>query len=402
MMMKSICSDFMKDIIMNNNDFSTGGLENTTLAYLPKIRSSSYLLYLFLLLGIVGGLASLPFIYTDISVKTTGIIRPVTERTEVKPVISGIIDTLFYKEGDKVEKDAVILRLKDPNTKGKKILNAFEIKQREEFIHDLQTLTASTTPKDGFVSPLYQEQYSKFLHQKEEQELLLKKANREVDMNTPLARDKIISSKEFFDIQNNQERISSTYKAFLREQQTNWQQDLARYRLELSQYQQQLQQVNTDATYYEVKAPISGILQGINTRYAGGLLQANETLCTISPEGTLIGECYVQTKDIGLLKLGQSTHYQIEAYNYNYFGMLSGKIIAIDNDFTVVNNTPVIKIRCSFDSIQLHLKNGFTGHLTKGLNFQASFIVARRSLWQLLFDKMDDWLNPSAPLKTSA
>lgn len=394
--------------------FSTELLENTTLAYLPKIKSISYLPYIFLLLGIAGALVSLPFIHTDISVKATGIIRPVTERTEIKPVISGIIDSIFFKEGAPIKKEAVILRFKDLNTKSKKILNNFEITQREQFIHDLEMLTVSSSDiskkmAEGeeaidkiLLSPLYIAQFNRFVHQKREQELLLNKATREVDMNTPLARDKVISSKEFFDIQNNQERISSTYKAFLREQQTNWQQDLARYRLELLQYQQQLQQVSTDATYYEVKAPTSGILQGINTRYAGGLLQANETLCTISPEGTLIGECYVQTKDIGLLKLGQSTHYQIEAYNYNYFGMLSGKIIAIDNDFTVVNNTPVIKIRCSFDSIQLHLKNGFTGHLTKGLNFQASFIVARRSLWQLLFDKMDDWLNPSAPLKTSA
>ena len=75
----------------------------------------------------------------------------------------------------------------------------------------------------------------------------------------------------------------------MREQQTNWQQDVARLRLELSQYQQQLDQVNTEASYYEVKAPTSGVLQGINTRYAGGLLQADETLCTISPEVTLIG-----------------------------------------------------------------------------------------------------------------
>ncbi len=81
--------------------------------------------------------------------------------------------------------------------------------------------------------------------------------------------------------------------------------------------------------------------------------------------------------------------------------MLTGKIIAIDNDFTVVNNTPVIKVRCSFDSTKLNLKNGFTGQLKKGLNFQARFIVTRRSLWQLLWDKVDDWLNPSSPVKTS-
>jgi hypothetical protein len=80
--------------------------------------------------------------------------------------------------------------------------------------------------------------------------------------------------------------------------------------------------------------------------------------------------------------------------------VLTGKILRIDNDFTAVDNKPVFKVRCSFDTDQLRLKNGFTGQLKKGLGFQASFMVARRSLWQLLFDKMDDWLNPDAPATT--
>jgi len=84
--------------------FPTVSLEQTAIIYLPKVKSSSYLLYFFLLLSIVGGLTSLPFIHTDISIKTASIIHPVTERTKVKPVISGIIKNIFYKEGDKVQK----------------------------------------------------------------------------------------------------------------------------------------------------------------------------------------------------------------------------------------------------------------------------------------------------------
>lgn len=391
------------------NDF-----ENTINNYIPKLNNRVYFIYYFLLFIIISFLILLPIIQIDVSVKTIGITRPVTERTEVKPIISGIIDTIYYKEGTRIQKNEVILRIKDFTTKNKKTLNNFEIIQREQFIRDLSTLTLTTnkillnkTEEEEIIeakleSSLYKVQFNRFLHLKREQELLLNKANNEVEMNTSLAKEKVISTKEFFDIQNNHERILSTYKAFLREQQSNWQQDLIRFRFELSQYQQQSRQLNIDASYYEVKAPLSGILQGINTRYAGGLLQANETLCTISPEVYLIGECYVHSKDVGLLKVGQSTKYQIEAFDYNYFGILTGKILAIDNDFTVLNTAPVFKVRCSFDSSQLHLKNGVSAQLKKGLNFQANFLVARRSLWQLLFDKIDNWLNPSSPLKTSA
>ena len=362
-------------------------------------------IYIFILFFLFLTIASLPFIHTDISIKSTGITRPVTERTEVKPIMTGIIDTIYYKEGNNVEKDAVLLKLKDPNTKGKVILNNFEINQRELFIHDLAILINPSDLEFGTIdkltAPVYKQQLAKFAHQKQDLDASINKAKKELDINTTLAKDKIISGKEFYDIQINYQKLQSSYKAFVQEQLSTWQQELTRYNLELSQYKQALNIVNTDATYYLVKAPTSGIIQGINTRYQGGLLQANETLCTISPEGDLIGECYVPTRDIGLLKIGQPVRYQMEAFDYNYFGVLTGKVAAIDNDFTVINNTPVFKVRCSFDSTQLHLKNGFTGKLKKGLNFQARFIVARRSLWQLLYDKMDDWLNPNAPANTT-
>jgi len=363
------------------------------------------IVYILILVFTLSLIVSLHFIHTDISIKSMGITRPVTERTEVKPIMTGIIDTIYFEEGEMVNKDAVILRLKDPNTKGKLLMNNFEISQREQFIHDLVILTSSNDLEfvtiDKLIAPLYKQQLAKFTHQKQDLDATLNKAKKELDINTPLAKDKIISGKEFYDIQISYQKLQSSYKAFVQEQLSTWQQDLARYKLELSQYKQNLSVVNTDATYYLVKAPTSGIIQGINTRYQGGLLQANETLCTISPEGNLIGECYVPTRDIGLLKVGQPVRYQMEAFDYNYFGVLTGKIATIDNDFTVINNTPVFKVRCSFDSTQLHLKNGFTGTLKKGLNFQARFIVARRSLWQLLYDKLDDWLNPNAPPNTS-
>jgi HlyD family secretion protein len=374
-------------------------------SYYIQRNTNSHILYIAIILFCGIFITSLPFINIDISIKTMGIIRPLSERTEIKSIMTGIIDTIYFKEGNNVTKDAVILRLKDPNTKGKIILNSFEISQRDNFIKDLIILTSATDLESNIIekltTPLYKQQFTKFTHQKQDLEASLNKAKKELEINTPLAKDKIISVKEFYDIQINCQKLQSSNKAFIQEQLSTWQQDLVRNNLELSQYKQTLSVVNADASYYLVKAPTSGIIQGINTRYKGGLLQANETLCTISPEGDLIAECYVPSRDIGLLKLGQSVRYQMEAFDYNYFGVLTGKVSMIDNDFTVINNTPVFIVRCSFDSTQIHLKNGFTGNLKKGLNFQARFIVARRSLWQLLYDEFDDWLNPNAPPKTT-
>ena len=62
-------------------------------------------------------------------------------------------------------------------------------------------------------SPLYREEAFRFQHQMTEQDILLKKAIMEEGMNTPLAKEKIISKKEFFDIQMEVQRQASSRKA---------------------------------------------------------------------------------------------------------------------------------------------------------------------------------------------
>jgi membrane fusion protein, peptide pheromone/bacteriocin exporter len=69
-------------------------------------------------------------------------------------------------------------------------------------------------------------------------------------------------------------------------------------------------------------------------------------------------------------------------------------VISIDNDFTLSGNTPVFKVKCSLNKTSLQLKNGVRGPLKKGMSLRARFILARRSLFQLLFDRTDDWINP--------
>lgn len=361
----------------------------------PKQSNSIYLLSLFLVLLSV---SILPIIKTNISVKSTGLTRPHHERTELKPVLSGIIATLLVKEGDTILQGQLIATIKDNNTEPRFILNEFELTQRLGFISDLEKLTSNINYESLVLqTPLYRQQLSKFLFQLNDQLAAIKKVNREREINNQLIKDKVIAPKEHFDKEIEAERLQASFNAFKNEQIANWQNDLQRYKLEVSQFTAQRNQIETDKKNHFIYAPVSGIIQNINTRYAGGFISAGETLCIISPQSNLIGECYVSTRDVGLLKLHQPVRFQIDAFDYNYFGILTGKVIAIDNDFTMAENKLVFKVRCSFDSTQLLLKNGYKGELKKGLTFQARFVVAERTLWQLLFDKVDDWLNPTAP-----
>ncbi|MCG9899677.1 MAG: HlyD family secretion protein [Hydrotalea sp.] len=371
--------------------------ENTE-AVLKAHRTNSFLIYRLIIIWIVIVIFVLPYVSLPISISCLGITRPNNERTELKPVLTGIIDTLYVKEGDTVVQGQLIATVKDNSTVPRFILNEFELTQRLGFISDLEKLTTTSDYKSLVLqTSLYRQQLNKFLFQLSDQLAAIKKVQKEQEINNLLIKDKVIAPKEHFDKEIEAERLEASFNAFKNEQITNWQNDLQRYKLEVSQFTAQRNQIVTDKKNHFTYAPVSGVVQNINTRYVGGFISAGETLCIISPQSNLIGECYVSTRDVGLLKINQPARFQIDAFDYNYFGILTGKIISIDNDFSIVENKPVFKVRCSFDSTQLLLKNGYKGELKKGLTFQARFVVAERTLWQLLFDTIDDWLNPIAP-----
>jgi multidrug resistance efflux pump len=374
--------------------------KETDISYFKNRYNSfrSFSVFGLIILLLISVFISLPFIRITISVKTSGLTRPTNERTELKPVLPGIIDSLLVKEGDTVQQGQLIATIKDNITAPRFILNEFELKQRLGFISDLEKLTTTSNHQTLVLqTPLYRQQLNKFLFQLNGQLAAIKKVQREQEINNLLIKDKVIAPKEHFDKEIEAEQLQASFNALKNEQITSWQNDLQRFKLEVSQFTAQRNQIETDKKNHFIYAPVSGVVQNVNTRYAGGFISAGETLCIISPQSNLIGECYVSTRDVGLLKINQPARFQIDAFDYNYFGILTGRIISIDNDFSIVENKPVFKVRCSFDWTQLLLKNGYKGELKKGLTFQARFVVAERTLWQLLFDTVDDWFNPTAP-----
>lgn len=127
---------------------------------------------------------------------------------------------------------------------------------------------------------------------------------------------------------------------------------------------------------------------------------ANQDLAQISPDTSLIVESFVNPNDIGLLQKNMPVRFQVDAFNYNQWGLATGKVLEISNDVHIVNERPVFKVKCLLDKEYLQLKNGYKGYLKKGMTLQARFMVTERTLWQLLYDKVDDWINPNTFVAT--
>ncbi|MBS1599720.1 MAG: HlyD family efflux transporter periplasmic adaptor subunit [Bacteroidetes bacterium] len=386
---------------MNSRLSNIEELENSSIVMLYSYQKINSWIFFIIFFMVAAAFVALPLVQVDVSVRSRGVVRPLIERTEIKSDISGTIDSVFYREGDLVQKGSVILRLKDEITASKYLLNQQEMDRCRQMMHDLQLLTSHERIDPSFIrqltSPVYKAQSLRFFYHDAEQEALLKKANKEEKMSRYLFDEKVISSKEFFDTRVQHDKTNASYKAFISGQQSEWQQDLIKYKLMLAEFEAQKGQIEINAEHYKIRSPLTGTIQQIHAHYAGDWLQANDAICFVSPEGDLMAECYVLSRDIGFIKKDQPVYFQIDAFDYNYFGSIKGKVFAVDNDYTLIDQKPFFKIRCSFDSSQMHTRKELNVQIKKGLSFQARFIINRRSVWQLLFDRVDDWLNPSAP-----
>jgi membrane fusion protein, peptide pheromone/bacteriocin exporter len=200
--------------------------------------------------------------------------------------------------------------------------------------------------------------------------------------------------REFDEKEYAYNQLIAEYRSSIERQITFWQSDLSRYQIEFTELEALQKQLLEEKEQYVIKASATGTIQQLTGKYIGSSVQAGESLGIISPDSNLLVECYVSPQDIGFLRKDMKANFQINSFNYNQWGLASGKILNVANDFIIQNQKPVFKVQCLMDKTFLKLKTGYVGKIKKGMNLRARFIITRRSIYQLMYDKVDDWVNP--------
>lgn len=378
--------------------FPTEIIENTTEAYLPQVTVRSQIIYISVLVILIAALISLPYIKISVSTNSSGIVRTVAEKSDFKAITSGRVSAWLVKENQKVETGQNLVVLASEMLDSKISLVKFQQIEKQQFIHDLGILTrldsVNLLSVRGLRSSLYAQQYNQLNYQLQESLQQQRKIKKELDTDRMLYKEKIISMREFDEKEYTYKRLLAEYRSAIERQLSQWQSDLTTHQIAIAEIQAQESQLLKEKELYTIKAPVSGTIQQLVGKYPGSYVQAGEGLGLISPDSSLLVECYISPKDMGLLRKGMKVTYQIDALNYNDWGFAYGEINEIANDFEVIEKQPVFRVKCRLDTRSLKLKNGYATTLKKGMTLRARFIVTERSLYQLLYDKVDDWLNP--------
>ena len=174
-----------------------------------------------------------------------------------------------------------------------------------------------------------------------------------------------------------------------------WQNDLMIRRNDSVRNLADLKQYKEELANRIVLAPVSGEIIRSADIQAGSIVSPGQMIAEISPDGELMATCFVQPADIGLIHEEQRVRIQVDAFNYNEWGMLQGNIVDISDDMIVENGSVAyFRVKCKPEKTFLTLKNGLSADVKKGMSLNTRIIVIRRSLFNLLFDKADKWFNP--------
>lgn len=365
---------------------------NTYENLLHKNKVKSISLYIFVLIVFISAIILLPIIKVDVSAQGRGIIRSESEPVPINSIANARIDWIGLKNNQVVQKGdtLLILSLESINSDKDNILK--NIEEQQAILEDLEKISKRSF--SNLKTPLLREEYSAFQGGYKELESKVIQAKATLDRNKSLYKNEIISTAQYEGYEFSYNQLVSSLQNLKSKYFSDWSNRIISTREKIISLQNNLNKLNTESENYIIKAPVSGTIENFSGVQKGSFVLSSQNIATLSPNNHLIAEIYVAPKDIGLIQKNHLVKFQMDAFNYNQWGIITGKIFDIDKNVSQNNNEVFFKVRCLLDKNFLSLKNGYKANISKGMTLTARFIINRRSLYELLFDKVDNWLNP--------
>jgi len=212
---------------------------------------------------------------------------------------------------------------------------------------------------------------------KSEAKETLDKAHKEWIRQTGLYRTGLISEKEYDDLTFSRNKANQEKVRFMSESKRAWQEEYTTYLDNRRKLTTQIQQLEEQIRRSVILAPVSGSLEEFSGIFPGSVLRAGETIGVISPDSKLIGEIYMQSKDIAYLSTGQEVSMQVDAFPSREWGLVKAEIYEISNDYIWLNQQAVYRVKCRFPEKRLVLHNGGQDSPLPDLNW--TLMRSRRS-----------------------
>ena len=342
----------------------------------PSNRWNRYIVWT--LVSVAGfGITWAMFARIDETVQAPGKLEPLGTTIDIKAPLGGVIKNIMVKEGELVRKDQVLIEL-DPTAAEARLEALLKVKNRTLIDLMLSKSQLGQSINEDELNPnqklrlsaLKQELESRIAASQSEvtqsEQLLestlaqLKSKEKALTIREnilknilPLAQQggisKVQALKERQDVELLRGEVFSLTSAMKRSEAAVNQ---ARQKLsntksltlidfttkveesekQLAQLTNQISETLVTLKYQELKSPKDGIVFDLQASSPGYVVNTQKPILKIVPVDNLVARIFIQNKDIGFIKPGQSVKVRVDAFPYNEFGELTGSILSVGSD----------------------------------------------------------------------
>ena len=320
----------------------------------------------------------------DVVITSSGSIQPVGNLNVVQSYANGSVKAINITEGDYVEKDDVLIELDTQSLdidaeqldSQKKILDAqlkiyTKIKDGEklseikidDYDDELKTYIQSILDNDksyhNTLDNLEKDKENADLnHQIAQIQLEEYEANgteREAEMQELMVQQyELAKDQADVKIKDTKTQYSSQVNSKLSEISG-----------QLDEIETNLEKYSLSKDYQYITAPVSGHINSINVNTIGAAVTSAQELVTIVPDNTPVEMvCYVKNMDIADVEIGMETETKLEAYPYNKYGTVKGKVKYISPSAFVseqMGSVYLVKIEITDKHDDIDIISGLSG-----------------------------------------
>lgn len=335
------------------------------------------------LIGCTGfGLAWLSLAQTEEVVVAPGKLEPIGDVKTIQVPVGGVLDTMLVKEGERVSKGQVLLRLDNEATKDRErsLIKAINAKQQQLLLKEVE-LRRYLSLNDTEQAVL-------------RQNLVLE--NEILDRLEGLKRVGASAELQYLQQRNRVRELEgdlSKTKVDRQRQVAILEQAVQQLRGELADQQSKLTELRVNIRYQDIRSPVDGVVFDLKPTGPGFVAQGSEPVMKVVPYNNLKAKVEIDSSKIGFVRVGKPVDISIDSFPSSDFGVLQGSVKRIGSDALPpdqLKQTYRYPAEVELATQQLKLKNGTKLPLQVGMSLTANIKLRKVSYLQLLLGEFKD------------
>ncbi|WP_216900768.1 HlyD family secretion protein [Synechococcus sp. CCY 9618] len=328
------------------------------------------------------GLGWLAFAQTEEIVTAPGKLEPLGVVKDIQMPVGGVVEEVMVKEGERVKKGQVLLRLDTETTLDRQLSMRKTIQYKE------QQLRLKQVELDRYL------QFNDTQQQVLARSLVLEKdvLGRLETLNKEGATAELQYLSQRNKVQEVEGQLQETRVDRLR-QQAILQQGIRELSSELADLRSKLTELNVNIRYQAIRAPEAGVVFELKPRSRGFVAQTSEPVMKVVPFDRLEARVEVPSREIGFVTEGKQADISIDSFPATDFGVLQGTVRRIGSDALPpdqLNNFYRFPVDIRLNAQQLKLKSGKVLPLQVGMSLTANVKLRKVTYLQLLLSDFKD------------